>query len=45
MDDTLLYLFKDFMYLSLERGERRKKERERNINWLLLVHPQHRHVP
>ena len=29
--------FEDFMYLFLERGGGREKERERNINvWLLL---------
>ena len=27
-----------FIYFS-ERGEGREKERERNINWLPLVHP------
>ena len=33
------YFFKDFINLFLERGERREKERERNINvWLPLVH-------
>ena len=26
------YFFKDFIYLILDRGERREKERERNIN-------------
>ena len=32
---------KDFIYLFLERGEGREKERERNINvWLPLTHPQ-----
>ena len=32
--------FRDFIYLFLERGERREKERERNISvWLPLVHP------
>ena len=32
--------FKDFIYLFLERGERREKGRERNINvWLPLAHP------
>ena len=32
--------FLDFIYLSLERGEGRRKERERNTNvWLPLVHP------
>ena len=40
------------MYVFIERGERRKKERERNVNvWLPLMHPyrgpglQLRHVP
>ena len=28
----ILYIFKDFIYLFLERWEGRKKERERNIN-------------
>ena len=43
---------KDFIYLFLERGEEKKKERERNINvWLPLARPhwgpslQPRHVP
>ena len=32
--------FKDFIYLFLERGEGREKDRERNINvWLPLAHP------
>ena len=32
---------KDFIYLFVERGERREKERNRNINvWLPLTHPQ-----
>ena len=32
--------FKDFIYLFLERGEGREKERERNINmWLPLTRP------
>ena len=32
--------FKDFIYLFLERGEGREKEREKNINvWLPLVRP------
>ena len=32
--------FKDFIYLFLERGERREEERERNINvWLPLTRP------
>ena len=36
-----IYFFKDFIYLFLERGEGREKERERNINvWLPLMHPQ-----
>ena len=31
---------KDFIYLFLERQERREKERERNISvWLPLTHP------
>ena len=34
------YFFKDFIYLFLERGEGRAKDRERNINvWLPLEHP------
>ena len=34
------FLFKDFIYLFLERGEGKEKERERNINvWLPLTHP------
>ena len=34
----IIYLFKDFMYLFLEKG--RERERERNINvWLPLPHP------
>ena len=33
-----LFYFKDFIYLFLERGERREKERERNISvWLPLM--------
>ena len=33
--------FKDFIYLFLERGEVKEKERERNISvWLPLAHPQ-----
>ena len=33
-------LFKDFIYLFLERGEGREKKKERNINvWLPLMHP------
>ena len=32
------YVFKDFIYLFLERGEGKEKERERNINvWFPLV--------
>ena len=31
--------FKDFIYLFLERGEGREKERERNIDWLPLTCP------
>ena len=32
--------FKDFIYLLLERGQGREKERDRNINvWLLIAHP------
>ena len=27
-----LYIFKDFLYLFLERGEEREKERKRNID-------------
>ena len=35
---SLVYFLKDFIYLFLERGEGREKERERNINvWLPLV--------
>ena len=34
------YFFKDFISLVLERGERREKDKERNINvWLSLVCP------
>ena len=34
----LTLLFKDFVYLFLDRGEGREKERERNINvWLPLT--------
>ena len=33
-----LFIFKDFIYLFLERGEGREKERERNIDaWVPLV--------
>ena len=36
----LRFVFKDFIYLFLERGEGREKERERNINvWLSLMGP------
>ena len=35
-----LFFFKDFIYLLLERGEGREKERERNISvWLPLACP------
>ena len=35
-----MYLFEDFIYLILERGEGREKERKRNINvWLPLTRP------
>ena len=35
-----LFFLKDFIYLFLDRGEGREKERERNINvWLPLLHP------
>ena len=35
---AFFFLLKDFIYLFLERGEGREKERERNINvWLLLA--------
>ena len=38
--NTIFYFVKDFIYLCLERGEEREKERERNINlWLPLMHP------
>ena len=47
-----LWVFLDFAYLFLERGEGKEKERNRNINvWLLLYAPnwgpglQPRHVP
>ena len=37
---SLSFFCKDFIYLFLDRGERREKERERNINvWLPLAHP------
>ena len=36
----VICLFKDFIYLPLERGERKEKERERNTNvWLSLMRP------
>ena len=36
----MLFFKKDFIYLFLERGERREEERERNISvWLPLIHP------
>ena len=35
-----MHFLKYFIYLFLERGEGREKERERNINvWLPLAHP------
>ena len=35
-----IYMFKDFIYLFLERGEGKEKEKEGNINvWLPHVHP------
>ena len=38
---VILLFFKDFIYLILERGEGREKERERNIHvWLPLTCPQ-----
>ena len=37
---TGVYIFKDFIYLFLERGEGREKERERDINvWMFLKCP------
>ena len=34
------FFLKDFIYLFLERGERKEKEKERNINvWLPLAYP------
>ena len=37
---SVFTFFKDFVYLFLERGEGREKEREKNINvWLPLTHP------
>ena len=39
-------VFKDFIYLFLDRGEGKEKERERNINvWLPLICPQLRTWP
>ena len=39
-NSSLFLCRKYFIYLFLERGEGREKERERNINvWLPLVHP------
>ena len=35
----IIYIFKDFIYLFFEREEGREKERERNMDWLLLTHP------
>ena len=36
----LSFFFKDIIYLFLEKGEGREKERERNINvWFPLMHP------
>ena len=37
----VFFFFKDFIYLLLERGEKKEKERERNINvwWLPLARP------
>ena len=34
----LLLFFLDFIYLLLERGEGREKQRDRNIDWLSLIH-------
>ena len=35
-----MFIFKDFIYLFLDRGEGKEKERERNIHvWLPLVCP------
>ena len=37
---SFLFFFKDFIYLFLERGERKEREKERNINvWLPLTRP------
>ena len=39
--ETIFLFLKDFIYLILEKGERREKEKERNINvWLPLACPQ-----
>ena len=39
-DSSSFSFLKDFMYLFLERGEGREKERERNVSvWLLLEYP------
>ena len=49
-----MYFLKDFIYLFLETGEGKEKERERNVSvWLPLIHlpphwgpgPQPKHVP
>ena len=37
--NNIFTIFKDFTYLFLERGERREKEKERNINWWPLTRP------
>ena len=35
-----MFIFKDFIYLFLDRGEGKEKERERNITvWLALTRP------
>ena len=40
MASTLFSFFRDFIYLFLDRGIGREKERKRNINvWLLVVCP------
>ena len=40
ISSSMLNFLKDFIYLFLERGERKEKERERNINvWLPLMRP------
>ena len=45
--NTCSFFKKDFIYLFLERGERREKEREKNINMCPSWGPgwQPRHVP